>query len=107
MHRFLVVFLLVPGVGFAQSNPAARAAREWRQQHERAIVDELVRLVAIPNITSDKPNIQRNAELIVSMLAARGVAAQLVSVPGGNPVVVGQIRTPGATRTVGLYAHYD
>jgi hypothetical protein len=26
----------------AQSNPAAQAARQWRQQHERAIVDEFV-----------------------------------------------------------------
>jgi acetylornithine deacetylase/succinyl-diaminopimelate desuccinylase-like protein len=37
----------------------------------------------------------------------RGIAASLVSVPGGNPVVFGEIRTPGATRTIGLYAHYD
>ena len=41
------------------------------------------------------------------MLEKRGVKATQVSVPGGNPVVVGQIRTPGATRTIGFYAHYD
>src|SRR5207237_4300808 len=41
------------------------------------------------------------------MVGARGVAAKLVSVPGGNPVVIAEIRTPGATRTIGLYAHYD
>src|SRR5207244_4913177 len=36
-----------------------------------------------------------------------GVSAKLVSVPGGNPVVFGEIRTPGSTRTVTFYAHYD
>ena len=37
----------------------------------------------------------------------RGIAAKLVSVPGGNPIVFGEIKTPGATRTIVLYAHYD
>ena len=30
---------LFPAVAVAQTNPAAQAARAWRQQHERAIVD--------------------------------------------------------------------
>ncbi len=89
------------------ANPAALAARQWRQQHERAIVDEFVALLAVPNVSSDKPNIQRNAELIAKMIEARNLTATLVSVPGGNPIVVSEIRTPGATRTIGLYAHYD
>ncbi len=92
---------------FAQTNPAAVAAKKWRQQHERAIVDEYVALLAIPNIARDKENIQRNAELISKMLEKRGVAAKLVSVPDSNPVVFGEIKTPGATRTLVFYAHYD
>ena len=103
----LLVCLLVPAMGAAQTNPAAQAAREWRQQHERAIVDEYLRLLAVPNVSSDKPNVQRNAELIAKMLEARGLSARLLSVAGSNPVVVAEIRTPGATRTIGLYAHYD
>jgi len=54
-----------------------------------------------------RADIQRNAELIAKMIEKRGIAAKLVSVPGGNPIVVGSIRTPGATRTIGFYAHYD
>ena len=107
VKRSLLVALLVPSLAWAQTGPAAQAARHWRQQHERAIVDELVALLKVPNVSSDKPNIQRNAELVARMMGARGIAAKLVSVPGGNPVVVGEIRTPGATRTIGLYAHYD
>jgi len=41
------------------------------------------------------------------MLRKRGIAPKLVSVPGGNPVVFGEIQTPGATRTIVFYAHYD
>jgi acetylornithine deacetylase/succinyl-diaminopimelate desuccinylase-like protein len=81
--------------------------RQWRQQNERAIVTEYQSLVSIPNVSSDRPNIQRNADAIVKMLAKRGVAAKLVSVPGANPVVFGEIKTAGATRTIGFYAHYD
>ncbi|MCM3881089.1 MAG: M20/M25/M40 family metallo-hydrolase [Vicinamibacterales bacterium] len=109
MKRYVLaamVFLL-PAVVAAQTNPAARSARLWRQQHERAIVDEFVALLSIPNIARDRENIQRNAEAIAAMMARRGLAPKLVSVPGGNPVVFGEIRTPGATRTVAFYAHYD
>jgi acetylornithine deacetylase/succinyl-diaminopimelate desuccinylase-like protein len=107
MRGCVLAFLLFPTLAAAQTNPAAHAARQWRQQHERAIVDELVTLLAVPNVSSDKPNIQRNAELVAKMIEARGLTARLVSVPGGNPIVVSEIRTPGATRTIGFYAHYD
>jgi acetylornithine deacetylase/succinyl-diaminopimelate desuccinylase-like protein len=103
----LLVWLLLPAFAAAQTNPAAQTARQWRQLHEREIVDEFMRLLAVPNVSSDKPNIQRNADLIAKMIEARGLTARLVSVPGGNPIVVSEIRTPGATRTIGLYAHYD
>src|ERR1700726_5342436 len=92
---------------FTPLNPAALAARQWREQHERVIVDEFVTLLAIPNIAADRVNIQRNAETIAAMLQKRGIASKLVSVPDGNPVVFGEWKTPGATRTLVFYAHYD
>src|SRR5229473_7057808 len=92
---------------FTPSNPAALAARHWREQHERGIVDEFVTLLAIPNIAADRANIQRNAETIAAMMQKRGIASKLVAVPGGNPVVFGEMKTPGATRTIVFYAHYD
>jgi acetylornithine deacetylase/succinyl-diaminopimelate desuccinylase-like protein len=101
---FLIVFASSLA---AQSNPASIAAHQWRQQHERAIVDEFITLLSIPNIAADHANIQRNAELIAKMLEKRGITPKLVSVPGSNPVVLGEIATPGATRTLVFYAHYD
>ena len=106
MKRILLMTLCA-AIGLAQPNPAAQAARQWRQQHERAIVAEFEKLLAIPNLSRDRENIQRNAEAIAALLEQRGVASRLVSAPGANPVVFGEIRTPGATRTIVFYAHYD
>ncbi len=93
--------------GFVPENKAALAARRWRGQHERAIVDEFLGLLSIPNIAGDRANIQRNAETIAKMMGQRGVPARLVTVPGSNPIVFGEIKAPGATRTLVFYAHYD
>jgi acetylornithine deacetylase/succinyl-diaminopimelate desuccinylase-like protein len=103
----ILIPLLVSTAALAQNNPAAVSARQWRASHERAIMDEYVALLSIPDIANDRTNIQRNAETIATMMQRRGVAARLVSVPGANPVVFGEIRTPGATRTIVFYAHYD
>jgi acetylornithine deacetylase/succinyl-diaminopimelate desuccinylase-like protein len=109
MKRLLLPVLacILPAIALTQTNPAAQAARHWRQQHERSIVDEFVALLRIPNITRDRENTQRNAEFIARMMETRGIASRLVSADGANPVVFGEIRTPDAVRTVVFYAHYD
>ena len=107
MIRCSLVTAIFSVVASAQTNPAAVAARQWRGHHERAIMNEFVSLLSIPNIASDHDNIQRNAEAIARMLESRGIASRLVSVPGANPVVFGEIKTPGAARTIVFYAHYD
>ena len=104
----LALLISIASFAQAQSNPAALAARRVRfMQHERVILNEFVTLLAIPNIAADRANIERNAETIAKMLEKRGVAAKLVRVEVSNPVVFGEIKTPGATRTIVLYAHYD
>jgi acetylornithine deacetylase/succinyl-diaminopimelate desuccinylase-like protein len=108
MFALLTVFAAgLSAQTFTPSNPAALVARQWRALHERAIVDEFVTLLAIPNIASDRPNIQRNAETIAAMMRKRGIDSRLLTVAGANPVVFGEVKTPGATRTVVFYAHYD
>ncbi len=91
----------------AQTNDAAEAAGRYRQANEHEIIAEYVKLLAIPNVASDKPNIGRNAQLISGMLERRGVKVRLLEVPDAPPVVYGEIVTPGATRTLIFYAHYD
>ncbi len=79
----------------------------WRAPRETAIVGELTQLLAIPNVASDSINIRRNAALIVAMLERRGAAARILESPGSPPAVYGELQSPGATRTVVFYAHYD
>ncbi|HVE71344.1 MAG TPA: M20/M25/M40 family metallo-hydrolase [Thermoanaerobaculia bacterium] len=84
-----------------------QSVRTWRTRSETAILDELRAFLAIPNIASDTPNIERNAAALAEMLRKRGVTPQLLRVEGAPPVVFGEIRTPGARETLVLYAHYD
>ena len=105
--RLFALSLVLPALAFAQQNPAAAAARRWRQTHERPILAEFIDLLAIPNLASDDANIRKNAAVIVTLLEKRGVKAGLMEVTGAPPVVFGEIDTPGATRTLVFYAHYD
>jgi acetylornithine deacetylase/succinyl-diaminopimelate desuccinylase-like protein len=104
-----LLLLLAPGTGLAVSAPDADtlSVRQWRQQHEQAIVDEFASFLRIPDVSADSANIRRNAEFIAAMMRARGIDSRLVTVGDANPVVFGEIRTPGATRTIVFYAHYD
>lgn len=76
-------------------------------QNEKAIVDELTRFLAIPNVASDLPNIEKNAQAIIEMFKARGVEARTLRMEGVPPLVVADLRVPGAKQTVAFYAHYD
>ncbi len=112
MHprRFVRAVLLIvslPLVLGAQT--LQEKVRAHRVAHEKELMGEYREFVAIPNVSADHENVRRNAEFIVGMLRKRGVAAELLTIakPGANPVVFGEVRVPGATRTVVFYAHYD
>ena len=108
MKSFLIALsLALPAVLLAQQNPAAAAARSWRETHERPILTEFMDLLAMPNLARDDANIRKNAAAIVTLLEKRGVKTRLLEEAGVPPVVFGEIQTPGATRTLVFYAHYD
>src|SRR5688572_10549291 len=92
---------------FAQSDPAVRAARQFRQAHEREIVGGFMQLLAIPNVAADPAGLRRNAEFIAAELRKRGVTTQLLEQDGAPPAIYGELSKPGARRTVIFYAHYD
>jgi acetylornithine deacetylase/succinyl-diaminopimelate desuccinylase-like protein len=83
------------------------AVRSYRQAHERAIVEELRQLVALPNVARNAEDIASNAALLRQMLERRGFTTQTLSVAGAPPAVYGSLAVHGATRTVVFYAHYD
>ena len=81
--------------------------RDYRLDNEDRIVRELTEFLSIPNVASDTPNIQKNAEHLREMLEARGIETHLLPITGRGPVVFGKLMAPEATRTVIFYAHYD
>lgn len=110
MRRILV--LLVVGCTTANllaADPGivAKQTREWRAKHEREILAEFAELLAIPNLAADLSNIERNAAVIRTMCEKRGLAVQLLRLDGVPPVVVADLLTADAKRTIAFYAHYD
>lgn len=93
MKRLVLLILLAAAPAFA-------ATRE-------TILKEFSDFLAIPNLASDTPNIERNAEAIVAMFAKRGIEARLLRLDGAPPLVVGNLRGRDAKRTIAFYAHYD
>jgi len=85
----------------------AQAVREYRLENEDRIMRELTEFLAIPNVASDTPNIQKNAAHLVEMLEARGIETHLFPITGRGPVVFGKLISPEAKHTVIFYAHYD
>jgi acetylornithine deacetylase/succinyl-diaminopimelate desuccinylase-like protein len=74
-----------------------------------ALLEEYRALVAIPNVATSIPDIRKNADHIMAMMAKRGLSPRLLE--GGTadvpPAIYGQWLVPGAKRTLVLYAHYD
>jgi len=91
----------------ASGTDVRAAARRYREGHEAEIARELAGLLAVPNVASDEANIGRNAAALIEMLRRRGVSGRTLESPGSPPAVFGELRAPGATRTVVFYAHYD
>src|SRR5258708_33798671 len=93
----------------AMSGNAQPHMRDYRRAHERQILDEFTRLLAIPNVASDRENIRRNAQFIIEMMQRRGLNPRLLetATKESPPAVYGEWRIPGATHSIVLYAHYD
>ena len=91
------------------ADPAGVAAevRTWRQAHEQDILDGFAQLLSLPNVASDLPDMRRNAAHISGLLQERGFTVSLLEAEGAPPAVFAERRTPGADRTLMIYAHYD
>src|SRR5262249_50217063 len=90
------------------AHPAAQTADvpSWVREHQTAIVREFMELLAIPNVRNDVPNIRRNAEQLRRMLERRRMSPEIWDTPS-VPLVFGERRAPGASRTILFYIHFD
>ena len=104
MTRLLSLILVAAAAASlsAQSSPVAT----WRAQHERQIVDELMQLVAIPNVAGTDADMQRNVEHLAGLFKRRGFTVETTTGPG-SPVLFATLDAPSPVGTLTLYIHYD
>ena len=105
----LVPFVSAPVSGQAgQLSDFGRRVRADVAQHEKEIVDELLQLLAIPNVAADKANIRRNAEHLQRLLTKHKFAAEILETTG-NPLIYAEVAGPQNPNlpTILYYCHYD
>jgi acetylornithine deacetylase/succinyl-diaminopimelate desuccinylase-like protein len=82
-------------------------AARYRDVNGPRILRDFAELLTFPNRARDTQEIERGAAYIRDQLQAVGVTSELLRVDGAPPIVYGALMTPGATRTLGIYVHYD
>ena len=102
----LVGLATLAGPTTLAAQSGADIARAYREAHEVEILRDFAELLSYPNraFTED---IVRAAEYIRGELEQVGVEAELLRIEGASPIVYGELLVPGATRTLGIYVHYD
>ena len=85
----------------------AEIARAYRESNAARILVDYAELRKSPNVADDSVNIRRNAAYISDQFVRRGAEMEIVELPGAPPLVIGKLNSRGATRTIGIYAHYD
>jgi acetylornithine deacetylase/succinyl-diaminopimelate desuccinylase-like protein len=85
------------------------SVRQFGQANEHRLFNEFIELLKMPNVASDTPNIRRNADYLVTQMQKRSLKPRLLEAQDSKvpPVVYGEWMTPGATKTIIFYAHYD
>ncbi len=74
-------------------------------EHEDRFLDQLKELCSQPSIAAQGVGMTETAQHVLSLVQALGADARLIEVPGGPPVVYGEIGE--GERTLIIYDHYD
>ena len=106
---FFFLFSVIAVVVYSQSEETLKI-RAVREQKESQWMQEYISFLAIPNIAADSAGLKKNADFIMQMMRKRNVQnIRLLSATTKNipPAIYGEVNTPGATKTLIFYAHYD
>ncbi|MDJ0962116.1 MAG: M20/M25/M40 family metallo-hydrolase [Acidimicrobiia bacterium] len=86
---------------------AIEAARRYRTDHAAHILRDYAGFLSIPNVTGDVAALERNATAIVDAFTERGAPMSVTQLDGVAPIITGRLPAVEATRTLGVYVHYD
>jgi acetylornithine deacetylase/succinyl-diaminopimelate desuccinylase-like protein len=106
MVRRLLVLALLAGDGMASGQGKNDAVKQWIAANQAAVMQEFVQLVSIPDVKTDKPNIERNAKFLKAMLTRHGFATQVWMTPG-SPMVYGEHKVFGRNPNAGAAAGHE
>jgi len=90
-HRLPIVALLLAlaaGPAAVAADPAKTAADTYRSAHEKQILGEFSDFLALPDVATTVPDVERNAAHLTDMLHQRGFTTQILSAGPGTPPTV-------------------
>src|SRR5262245_56818026 len=105
MKRVWLVLCAALALGATTQETITRV-RAWRVDHEKQILLGLYDFLAIPNVASNRADIQRNATALTHMFEHQRFAPEIIAT-AGSPAVVAERRIPNVRRTLTFYFHYD
>ena len=85
---------------------SVQAATDFRKANEIQLLNDFRDLLSMPNVSSNLDDMMVNARWIESYLQKRKFSTEIWTA-GRAPYVFAERKTPGATKTVLIYAHFD
>ncbi|TQV75471.1 M20/M25/M40 family metallo-hydrolase [Aliikangiella marina] len=106
-----IIFLLSFSCFFSLAHAAKQqdvlaASQSWRDANSLTILNDFRDLLSLKNVATNFDDMTKNADWIESYLQRRNFQTQRL-IEGGAPYIFAERKTPGAQKTVLIYAHYD
>jgi acetylornithine deacetylase/succinyl-diaminopimelate desuccinylase-like protein len=76
------------------------------EENKSRFLDELFSLLRIPSISTTNQGITECAETLAGMMEQVGISTRIFQTER-HPVVLGELRSPEASKTLLIYGHYD
>ncbi len=68
---------------------------------------DIMKLVSQPSVSARKEGVEECAVLVENMVKGTGAETKVLKLEGAPPLIYGEIKVPGAKKTVMFYNHYD
>lgn len=90
----------------AEKLQGAQIANDYRKANEVKLLNDFKDLLSMPNISSSKKDMMKNANWITKYLQKRNFTTEIWTA-GRAPYVFAERKVKGAKKTVLIYAHFD
>lgn len=105
--KILIKLTFLFGFFIPQFAWADEAIKSYVDEHQKAIAEDFIELLSLPNVATNLDDIYTNAGYILGLFEERGFTTELLTVDETTrPVIIGSLDV-GAETTVTIYIHYD